>query len=108
MPHRTLLAAGAIAFALGSFTAGAQAAPGWEGRVPDVCDGAPAGHDACAMWISSLWSEYGRCCDLADAIDVLWQSSRTAESGYAVYYDGQWYDVDGKAAHMQLSGGDGS
>src|SRR4051812_6212547 len=86
------------------------AAPGWEDRVPDVCDGVLAGHDVCSDWIASLWSDIGRCCDRADAIDALWESSKTSESGYAVNVDGQWLDVSAKAAHMRVSvtGPDGS
>jgi len=78
------------------------AAPGWQDRVPDVCDGVPTAHDECASWIGSLWSDNGRCCDTADAIDAMWRASKTAESGYAVNYGGDWYDVGAKAAHMKV------
>jgi hypothetical protein len=52
-------------------------------------------------WVSGLYSDYGRCCELTDAVvDVPWRSSATSDSGIAAEYNGQWYDINSKALHI--------
>lgn len=59
-----------------------------------IYDGPKNPDPAIGDWISDLHSDYGRCCDDADALrDVYWESSPTSPSGYAIYYKGKPVDV---------------
>ena len=65
-----------------------------------IYTGAPVLDPSLGPWISSLWSDYGRCCDQADSIDPVWQFSKTSASGYALIIDGHSIDVDQGAVHI--------
>lgn len=54
-----------------------------------------------ATWVSGLYSDHGRCCELSDAVlDVQLRSDADSPTGLDAEANGIWYPIDAGSMHI--------